>query len=47
MRAALDSAGYDLIYREYPEGHTWGNWRTHLIEALKHFFGRKAHATGH
>jgi enterochelin esterase-like enzyme len=47
MRSALESAGYDLVYREYPEGHTWGNWRTHLIEALKHFFGRTAHATGH
>jgi enterochelin esterase family protein len=31
---------YDLVYREYPEGHTWGNWRRHMIDALIHFFGK-------
>ena len=29
---------YDFVYREYPEGHTWGNWRRHIIDALIHFF---------
>ncbi len=35
---ALAAQGYDFIYREYPEGHTWGNWRRHLIDALVWFF---------
>ena len=34
----LREAGYDFVYREYPEGHTWGNWRRHLIDALIWFF---------
>ena len=29
---------YDYVYREYPEGHTWGNWRRHMADALVHFF---------
>lgn len=29
----------DLEYREYHEGHTWGNWRAHLHDALRYFFG--------
>ncbi len=36
--AALEKRGYDAVYREYPEGHTWGNWRAHLLDALPHFF---------
>ncbi|MBC8399860.1 MAG: hypothetical protein H8E14_00065 [Candidatus Marinimicrobia bacterium] len=39
LKSVLEERGYDLIYREYPEGHTWGNWRRHLIDALIHFFG--------
>ncbi len=31
--------GADLEYREYHEGHTWGNWRAHLQDALSYFFG--------
>ena len=34
----LAAKGYDFVYREYPEGHTWGNWRSHLMDALAHFF---------
>jgi enterochelin esterase family protein len=40
MRDVLSNKGYDYIYREYPEGHNWGNWRRHLIDALEHFFGK-------
>jgi enterochelin esterase-like enzyme len=40
--AVLTKRGYDVEYREYPEGHTWGNWRAHLIDALVHFFGTSA-----
>ena len=39
MRDILSSKGYDFIYKEYHEGHTWGNWRRHLIDALKYFLG--------
>jgi enterochelin esterase family protein len=39
FKEVLDEKGYDFIYREYHEGHTWGNWRRHLIDALIHFFG--------
>ncbi len=38
FREVLSAKGYDYVYREYPEGHTWGNWRVHLIDALVHFF---------
>jgi enterochelin esterase family protein len=36
----LRSKNYDHVYAEYPEGHTWGNWRVHMIDALTHFFGQ-------
>lgn len=39
FRDVLGQKGYSFIYREYPEGHTWGNWRRHLIDALIHYFG--------
>jgi len=35
----MKDKGVDLVYREYHEGHTWGNWRGHLHDALEHFFG--------
>jgi enterochelin esterase-like enzyme len=38
LRDVLATRGYDFAYAEYPEGHTWGNWRAHLIDALRHFF---------
>ncbi len=38
LREELDEAGYDYRYREYNEGHSWGNWRAHLDEALEFFF---------
>ncbi len=39
FRDALAAKKYDVVYREYPEGHTWGNWRRHLIDGMIHFFG--------
>lgn len=38
FKSVLQDKGYDFIYREYNEGHTWGNWRRHLIDALQYFF---------
>lgn len=34
----LGEKSYKFVYREYPEGHAWGNWRRHLIDALIYFF---------
>lgn len=41
MREVLTSKKYLFVYKEYHEGHTWGNWRSHLIDALIYFFGAK------
>ncbi len=38
MQNVLSDKGYQFVYREYFEGHTWGNWRRHLIDALIYFF---------
>ena len=40
FRDVLKQGQYDFEYREYPEGHTWSNWRRHVADALIHFFGR-------
>lgn len=41
MREILLYKDYDFMYNEYHEGHTWGNWRRHLIDGLIYFFGNK------
>ncbi len=41
LKKILQEKKYDFVYKEYPEGHTWGNWRRHLIDALTYFFGVK------
>ena len=41
FKKVLEDKNYNLIYKEYYEGHTWGNWRRHLIDALIYFFGNK------
>lgn len=35
----LEAQKYDFIYREYHEGHSWGNWRARVGDALRFFFG--------
>ena len=35
----LEAKQYPFLYREYHEGHSWGNWRAHLADALEYFFG--------
>ncbi len=42
LHEVLIQKEYKHIYREFHEGHTWGNWRRHLIDALIHFYGNKA-----
>jgi enterochelin esterase-like enzyme len=39
MRDVLTEKGYEFVYREFPEGHTWGNWRRRLMDALIHYYG--------
>jgi enterochelin esterase family protein len=34
----LQSKGYVYRYEEYHEGHSWGNWRAHIDNALEMFF---------
>jgi enterochelin esterase family protein len=40
LKKVLETKEYQFIYFEYPEGHTWGNWRRHLVNSLKYFFGK-------
>jgi enterochelin esterase-like enzyme len=40
FKEALIKNEYNFVYKEYYEGHTWGNWRRHLIDALIHFFNK-------
>lgn len=39
LKNVLEAKNYDLVYKEYHEGHTWGNWRRHLIDAVEYYFG--------
>ena len=41
MREILLYKDYNFMYKEYYEGHTWGNWRRHLSDGLIYFFGNK------
>lgn len=41
MRNMLNEKNYDFIYKEYHDGHTWGNWRSGLIDALQYFLGKQ------
>jgi enterochelin esterase family protein len=38
FRQAIQSKGYNHRYSEWHEGHSWGNWRAHLDDALEFFF---------
>jgi enterochelin esterase-like enzyme len=38
MRDVLIGNGYDLVWNEWHEAHSWGNWRAHLDNALEYFF---------
>ncbi|MBE0642515.1 MAG: T9SS type A sorting domain-containing protein [Bacteroidetes bacterium] len=41
----LQSKGYEVLYREYNEGHSWGSWRAHIDNALVFFFARLLSST--
>ncbi len=36
----LSEKGYSFTFKEFPEGHSWGNWRGHLSDILIKFFGK-------
>lgn len=38
VRDLLLAKGYDFRWNLWYEGHSWGNWRAHLDEALQYFF---------
>ena len=38
LRDGLITMGYDLKWKEWHEGHSWGSWRAHLDESLEFFF---------
>jgi enterochelin esterase-like enzyme len=41
LEAKLKSGGYYYQFREWHEGHSWGNWGPHLYLPLMHFFPKK------
>lgn len=34
----INEKGYDHLYFEWHEGHSWGNWRAHMDNMLQFFF---------
>ena len=38
MRDVLESKGYEFLYNEWNDGHSWGNWRGHIDNILQRFF---------
>jgi enterochelin esterase-like enzyme len=39
MKQALGEKGYKVMYQEFNEGHSWGNWRAHIDDMLIFFWG--------
>lgn len=35
LHARLDSLGVKHMWAEFPSGHDWGYWRTHLVQSLE------------
>ncbi len=40
MQTLLAEKGYSLHYKEYSEGHSWGNWRARIDDILQYFFAK-------
>ncbi|MFZ1730607.1 MAG: alpha/beta hydrolase-fold protein [Bacteroidota bacterium] len=34
----LQTKGYNVLFHEFNEGHSWGSWRAHIDDALEFFF---------
>jgi enterochelin esterase family protein len=39
MSEAMKKKGYEYIYQEFNEGHSWGNWRARINDMLVFFWG--------
>ena len=37
----LSDRGYSFKYNEFPEGHSWTNWKTHIDDALLFLLPRR------
>ena len=42
MRDILEMKGYRIMYQEFNEGHSWGNWRAHIDDMLIFFWSGEA-----
>jgi enterochelin esterase-like enzyme len=42
MKKAMEEKGYDVMYQEFNQGHSWGNWRDHIDDMLVFFWGKGA-----
>ena len=39
LRDYLRNEGYEVVvYAEFPEGHSWGNWKAHIDDILETFW---------
>ncbi|NOX47494.1 MAG: T9SS type A sorting domain-containing protein [Chlorobi bacterium] len=38
LRDILEDKGYEYEFKEWHEGHSWGNWRAHIDNAMQFFF---------
>ena len=39
FKQQLENLGYQYVYHEFHEGHSWGNWKARQAEILEYFFG--------
>jgi enterochelin esterase family protein len=46
FKDGLTNKGYDLVWNEWHEGHSWGSWRAHLDNALEYFFPKTVGVAG-
>lgn len=42
MSKALEEKGNSVMYQEFNQGHSWGNWREHIDDMLVFFWGKGA-----
>ena len=42
MKSIMEGKGYQIMYGEYSEGHSWGSWRARIDDLLFHFFGQSS-----
>jgi enterochelin esterase family protein len=42
LKKAMEEKGYNSMYQEFNQGHSWGNWRDHIDDMLVFFWGKEA-----